>query len=195
MIYRDRRIVQTAFCAIGTKTPGAVRSMENTRCAFTETGAEQENADSVCAIHPELVALCLIKNDSERRFYEIEATGQDWSLRELKRQFNSGLFERLALSRDKHGIRKLAAQGQVVARPEDLLKEPYVLEFLGLAEKAQYSESELEKAIIDKLEQFLLEPGYGFLFEARQDRNLRKFPAPCMRRYFRNGFETGRQSC
>ena len=111
-----------------------------------------------------------IKNDSERRFYEIEAAGQDWSLRELKRQFNSGLFERLALSRDKDGIRKLAAQGQVVARPEDLLKEPYVLEFLGLAEKPQYSESELESAIIDKLEQFLLELGKGFLFEARQKR-------------------------
>lgn len=95
---------------------------------------------------------------------------KDWSLRELKRQFNAGLYERLALSRDKEGIRKLSAQGQVVTRPEDLLKEPYVLEFLGLAEKTRYTESDLESAIIDKLEHFLLELGKGFLFEARQKR-------------------------
>ena len=90
--------------------------------------------------------------------------------RELKRQFNSGLYERLALSRDRQGVRKLAVEGQTVARPEDLLKEPYVLEFLGLDEKAKYSESDLESAIIDRLEHFLLELGKGFLFEARQKR-------------------------
>lgn len=89
---------------------------------------------------------------------------------ELTRQFNSGLYERLALSRDKIGIRKLAREGQAVARPEDLLKEPYVLEFLGLDEKEKYSETDLETAIIDKLESFLLELGKGFLFEARQKR-------------------------
>jgi predicted nuclease of restriction endonuclease-like (RecB) superfamily len=116
------------------------------------------------------VFLIGIKDAGERRFYEIEATDQGWSLRELKRQFNSGLFERLALSRDKDGVKKLAAQGQLVARTEDLLKEPYVLEFLGLDEKAKYSESDLESAIIDKLEHFLLELGKGFLFEARQKR-------------------------
>jgi predicted nuclease of restriction endonuclease-like (RecB) superfamily len=91
-------------------------------------------------------------------------------LRELKRQFASGLYERLALSRDKDGIRQLADEGQIVTRPEDLLKEPYVLEFLGLEEKDHYTESDLETAIIDKLEHFLLELGKGFLFEARQKR-------------------------
>jgi len=116
------------------------------------------------------VLLMGIKNEAERGFYEIEATGQGWSLRELKRQFNAGLYERLALSRDKEGIRKLARDGQVIVRPEDLLKEPYVLEFLGLAEQARYTESDLESAIIDKLEHFLLELGKGFLFEARQKR-------------------------
>jgi predicted nuclease of restriction endonuclease-like (RecB) superfamily len=116
------------------------------------------------------VFLIGIKDAGERSFYEIEAADQGWSLRELKRQFNSGLFERLALSRDKEGVKKLAAEGQLIARPEDLLKEPYVLEFLGLDEKAKYSESDLERAIIDKLEQFLLELGKGFLFEARQKR-------------------------
>ncbi len=116
------------------------------------------------------VFLISIDNPEERSFYEIEAAGNGWTLRELKRQFNSGLYERLALSRDKEGVKKLAAEGQLVTRPEDLLKEPYVLEFLGLEERAKYSESDLESAIIDKLENFLLELGKGFLFEARQKR-------------------------
>ncbi|MBN1763919.1 MAG: DUF1016 family protein [Sedimentisphaerales bacterium] len=116
------------------------------------------------------VFLMGIKNSEERNFYEIETGQQDWSLRELKRQYNSGLYERLALSRDKEDIGKLAEEGQVISRPQDLLKEPYVLEFLGLDERAKYSESDLETAIIDKLEHFLLELGKGFLFEARQKR-------------------------
>jgi predicted nuclease of restriction endonuclease-like (RecB) superfamily len=80
------------------------------------------------------------------------------------------LYERLALSRDKDGVRKLAQDGLVISKPQDMLKEPYVLEFLGLEEKPGYSESDLETAIIDKLEHFLLELGKGFLFEARQKR-------------------------
>ena len=80
------------------------------------------------------------------------------------------MYERLALSRDKDDVRRLALEGQTVSNPKDLLKEPYVLEFLGLDEKAQYSESDLETAIIDKLGHFLLELGKGFLFEARQKR-------------------------
>ena len=116
------------------------------------------------------VFLISIDNPDERGFYEIEAAQGSWTLPELKRQFNSGLYERLSLSRDKEGVKKLAAEGQLVSRPEDLLKEPYVLEFLGLDEKVKYSESDLETAIIDKLEHFLLELGKGFLFEARQKR-------------------------
>jgi predicted nuclease of restriction endonuclease-like (RecB) superfamily len=116
------------------------------------------------------VLLLGIKNPDERSFYEIEAASQDWTLRELKRQHDSGLYERLALSRDKEGIRKLACEGQIVSQPKDLLKEPLVLEFLGLSEQARYSESELESALIDQLGQFLLELGKGFLFEARQKR-------------------------
>lgn len=87
------------------------------------------------------VLLLTIKDPDERSFYEIEATSQGWSVPELKRQKASALYERLALSRDKKGIRKLAAEGQVVAEPEDFLREPYVLEFLGLDEKAGYSET------------------------------------------------------
>jgi predicted nuclease of restriction endonuclease-like (RecB) superfamily len=114
--------------------------------------------------------LMAIKTRDERSFYEIEATTQGWSLREMRRQFNSGLYERLALSRDKDGVRELAKKGQLVTTPEQSIKDPYVLEFLGLREETRYSERELETAIIDKLEHFLLELGKGFLFEARQKR-------------------------
>ena len=116
------------------------------------------------------VFLMSVDNQAERDFYEIEAKEQNWSLRELKRQFDSGIYERLALSRDKKGIKKLSKKGQIVAKPDDLIKNPYVLEFLGLDEKSQYSETDLESAIIDKIEHFLLELGKGFLFEARQKR-------------------------
>lgn len=116
------------------------------------------------------VFLMGIKNPDERSFYEIEASANAWSLPELRRQYDSGLYERLALSRDKDAIRKLACEGQIITRPEDLIKEPLVLEFLGLDEKSKYSETDLESAIIDKIERFLLELGKGFLFEARQKR-------------------------
>jgi predicted nuclease of restriction endonuclease-like (RecB) superfamily len=106
----------------------------------------------------------------ERNFYEIEADQQGWTLRELRRQFDAGLYERLALSRDKQAIRDLARQGQHVAKPQDLLKDPYVLEFLGIEEKVRYSESDLESAIVTHIEKFLLELGKGFLFESRQKR-------------------------
>ena len=116
------------------------------------------------------VLLLTIKNPDERSFYEIESTQAGWSLPELKRQLSSGLYERLILCRDKEGVRQLANEGQVIVKPEDMLKEPYILEFLGLDEKTGYSESDLETAIIDQLEHFLLELGKGFLFEARQKR-------------------------
>ncbi len=116
------------------------------------------------------VILLTIKDPGERSFYEIEATSEGWSVPELKRQKSSCLYERLALSRDKAGVKRLAEKGQVVTRPEDLLKEPLILEFLGLDEKAAFSESDLESALITHLEHFLLELGKGFLFEARQKR-------------------------
>ena len=116
------------------------------------------------------VLLLGIKDEAERRFYEIEASSESWSVPELKRQVSSSLYERLALSRKKNEVRKLAAQGQVVQNAADILKEPYVLEFLGLDEQTGYSESDLEQAIINRIEHFLLELGKGFLFEARQKR-------------------------
>jgi predicted nuclease of restriction endonuclease-like (RecB) superfamily len=116
------------------------------------------------------VLLLSVKDPDERSFYEIEASKENWSLSELKRQKASVLYERLALSRDKKGVKQLAEKGQLITRPEEILKEPYVLEFLGLDEKAGYSESDLESAIINHIERFLLELGKGFLFEARQKR-------------------------
>jgi predicted nuclease of restriction endonuclease-like (RecB) superfamily len=116
------------------------------------------------------VALLSIDNPDERRFYEIETQAASWSVRELERQIASSLYERLALSRDKDEVRKLAEQGLVVEKAADLIKNPLVLEFLGLDERPAYSEHDLESAIIDKLETFLLELGKGFLFEARQRR-------------------------
>ena len=116
------------------------------------------------------VLLLTVKDPDERSFYEIESRQSNWNVRELKRQKASCLYERLALSRDKKGIRKLAQEGQVIVNPVDLFKEPLVLEFLGLEEHASYSESDLESALITHLERFLLELGKGFLFEARQKR-------------------------
>lgn len=114
--------------------------------------------------------LIRIENADERRFYEIEAANQHWTVRQLQRQYASSLYERLALSRNQDEVMRLAHEGQTLRNPPDMLKNPLVLEFLGLDEKAQYSESDLETAIISKLQAFLLELGKGFLFEARQKR-------------------------
>lgn len=116
------------------------------------------------------IFLMNIEEVKERKFYEIEAIKYSWSLRELKRQYNSALYRRLALSRDVAGVLKLSQEGQIIEKPKDLIKDPYILEFLGLPELHQYSESELEEEIIHKLEHFLLELGHGFTFVARQNR-------------------------
>lgn len=114
--------------------------------------------------------LMRIVDENERSFYEIETEKNNWSVRELKRQYDSALYARLALSRDKEGILKLAKEGQIIEKPKDIIKDPYILEFLGLPEMHQYSESDLEEQIINKLEHFLLELGHGFAFVARQQR-------------------------
>lgn len=114
--------------------------------------------------------LIKIENEEERNFYEVEAVNNNWSVRELERQYDSSLYERLVLSRDKEGIKELSRKGQVVTKPIDTIKEPYVLDFLGLEEKDKYTESDLETAIINKLEHFLTELGKGFLFVGRQQR-------------------------
>lgn len=114
--------------------------------------------------------LMRIDDEQERRFYEIEAHKQQWTYRQLQRQYGSSLYERLALSRNKDEVMRLANEGQAIETPRDIMKNPLVLEFLGMNEKAEYSESDLESAIISRLSNFLLELGKGFLFEARQKR-------------------------
>jgi predicted nuclease of restriction endonuclease-like (RecB) superfamily len=111
-----------------------------------------------------------MKNSNERSFYEVESLQGNWSVRELQRQFDGSLYERLALSKNKKKIKELASKGQVVQKPEDVLKSSYVLEFLGLEAKNNYTETELETAIINKIEHFLIEMGKGFLFQGRQIR-------------------------
>lgn len=105
-----------------------------------------------------------------RSFYEIEAKKNCWSGRELERQINSLLFERLAKSKDKIGLMRLACRGQEIETPADAIKEPLVLEFIGMPESHRLVESQLEEALTNNLQEFLLELGKGFAFVARQKR-------------------------
>ncbi len=104
----------------------------------------------------------------ELQFYMNECVKEGWSVRELKRQMKSSLFERLALSTDKDGVLALATNGQQVMKPTDIIRDPYVLEFVGLPMQKRYNESELETALKNHMEQFLLELGKGFAFMDRQ---------------------------
>lgn len=110
--------------------------------------------------------LLKLRDKDERRFYELEASRNNWSVRELKRQIGSSLYERLALSRDKDAVLKLAQEGQILEKSTDILKQPFVLEFLNLKEDHRYSENDLETAIINKLEHFMLELGKAFYLKA-----------------------------
>ena len=114
--------------------------------------------------------LCRIQNDDERNFYEAEAVKSNWSVKQLQRQYGSSLYERLLLSTNKGKVLQLSCQGQLHSVSSDVIKDPYVLEFLGLQEMPEYSESELENRIIDHLQAFLMEMGTGFTFVARQKR-------------------------
>lgn len=114
--------------------------------------------------------LLSIEDEKARAFYQIEAVKNNYSVRELRRQINSLLFERLTLSKNKKKVLELSQKGQVIEKPEDAVKNPYILEFLGLPEKYQYTESQLEQKLIDHLQDFVLELGKGFTFVARQKR-------------------------
>jgi len=116
------------------------------------------------------VILLKIKNEDERSFYEIEAINNNWSVRELQRQYSASLFERLSLNKDRDGVRQLVEKGQILEKSIDAIKSHYVLEFLDLKEDSRYTENDMEGAIINKLESFMMELGKGFLFEGRQRR-------------------------
>ncbi len=114
--------------------------------------------------------LLRVENEQSRSFYLNEASNSNWSTRELDRQINVLLYERLALSRDKKKVRELADEGQIIRSAEDLIKDPYILEFLGLSENSSLREKDLEQALIERFQRFLLELGKGFALVARQKR-------------------------
>ncbi|MCF7908174.1 MAG: PDDEXK nuclease domain-containing protein [Candidatus Omnitrophica bacterium] len=114
--------------------------------------------------------LMRVDKPDARSFYEAECVANNWSARELERQKGTLLYERLALSKDKKGLMRLARKGQELATYEDMIKDPYVLEFTGLSPHSKLYESKLEQALIDNLSRFLLELGKGFTFVGRQKR-------------------------
>lgn len=117
--------------------------------------------------------LLSISDQDKRSFYEKEAVNSSWSVRELKRQVDSSLFERLLLSKgdvNKEQVLALATKGNEIAKPEDIIRDPYVFEFLGLPEDKPMMESDLERALVQQIEKFLLELGRGFMFVGTQQR-------------------------
>jgi predicted nuclease of restriction endonuclease-like (RecB) superfamily len=138
-------------------------------------GLAVEKSDAVQGFSPILSwshyrTLTKVENRSERQFYEIEAEKEGWSVPVLERQIHTLLFARLLKSRDKEGVMALTRQGQVIKTPTDTMKDPYILDFLGIPDGRILHESMLEEAIIHNLQSFLLELGKGFAFVARQKR-------------------------
>ncbi|MGK4198302.1 PDDEXK nuclease domain-containing protein [Fusobacterium sp. HC1336] len=146
------------------------RNLEQMRKFYLTYSISQTVSAEFKLSYSHYLTLMRINDIEERNFYEIEAINNSWSLRELKRQMDSALYERLVLSRDKEKVLELSQKGQLIEKPQDIVKDPYILEFLGLDEKAIYSESDLETAIINHIEKFIMELGKGFLFQGRQVR-------------------------
>jgi predicted nuclease of restriction endonuclease-like (RecB) superfamily len=151
--------------ALSKSRPGKIRS-----AALSKSSVAAEAAFPPNLGWAHYLVLSRVSNATARAFYEIEAAREGWSSRELERQVASLLFERLAKSRNKENVLALARSGHQVESPADVLKDPFVLEFLGLGERAEWRERELEQAIIDRIEAFLLELGKGFCFVSRQKR-------------------------
>ena len=116
--------------------------------------------------------LLAIPDDYKREYYELEAVNNAWTAREMERQINSQLYERLLLSNDKESVLAVARKERIPQQPQEIIKDPMVLEFLGLERKSSYYEKDLEQALITHLQKFLLELGNGFTFVARQKRIL-----------------------
>ena len=146
----------------------SMRNLRNMRTFYLTFRNRQTLSAKLSWSHYTL--LMRLDDEQARDFYIKEAEAENWSVRELDRQIGSLLFERLALSRNKVEIKALAEQGQILESPRDAIKDPYILEFLGLPEQAAYSEKDLETALLNNLQSFLLELGKGFAFVARQKR-------------------------
>lgn len=145
-----------------------IQESKKTKSAISQSKKSSELLVLLSWTH--YIKLMRITDENERLFYEIETINNNWSVRELSRQFDTSLYERLALSRDKIGILELSKRGQLIENNEDAIKDPLILEFLGLKQHEKYTETELERKIIDRLEDFMMELGKGFTFVARQKR-------------------------
>lgn len=185
--YSNLRQIRQFYLVYGNLTDSACQ-IENDRQCLSNCNTDAPQLEQHCLPNSQMVRrekvnelkftlswshyliLMRIGNPDARSFYEIECTQQQWSVRQLSRQVGSSLYERLALSRNKNEVMRLAHEGQTIEKPSDIIKNPITLEFLGLKPDSVYTESKLENAIIGKMQQFLLELGKGFLFEARQKR-------------------------
>lgn len=148
----------------------SVTNLKQMRSFYLAYSKGQTLSDEFNLSWSHYLKLIRINDENERKFYEIEAFKNNWSVRELQRQYDSALYTRLVLSRDKNKVKELSEKGQIIENPKDIIKDPYILEFIGLPEHTSYSESQLEEKIITKLEHFLLELGNGFTLVARQKR-------------------------
>lgn len=182
IVEEEQNGVERAEYGVGLIKNLSKRLTESYGKGFSETNLKQMKSfylayrkgqtvsDEFKLSYSHYLTLMRVANIEERNFYEIEAINNNWSLRELKRQMDSALYERLVLSRDKEKVLELSQKGQLIEKPQDIVKDPYILEFLGLDEKSTYSENDLETAIIDHIEKFIMELGKGFLFQGRQVR-------------------------
>jgi len=147
------------------KTEIAINKSKKTKSVISQSKKSEKPTFLLSWTH--YIKLMRIEKEDERNFYEIESINNKWSVRELERQYNKSLYERLVLSTDKKGVKKLSEKGQIIEKTKDAIKDHLVLDFLGFKQKQIYTETDLEQKIIDKLEYFLLELGKGFTFVAR----------------------------
>ena len=168
LLYRDRISESMIRKFAVEKTQSVIGKFVNEKSESLISFFRDERPFNLSWTH--YLVLIRIKDEKERSFYETEAARNGWNVRTLQRQYASSLYERLLLSSDKEKVTQLAKEGQVVSKPEDIVKDPYILEFLGIPEKAEYSETELETRIINHLQEFIMELGKGFTFVARQKR-------------------------
>ncbi len=157
-----KTVPQNLFPALQT------RELKNPSLSWQDTKYYQRLFSTLSWTH--LVELTRIEDITKRAFYELECMKSNWSTRELKRQINSMLYERVGLSKDKEAVLTLANEGQIIESPKNVLRDPYILEFLELEERATYSESDLEEALINHLQEFMHELGRDFCFVDRQFR-------------------------